>query len=385
MRKKRADTQDITGTDKMESKYVKGPQLEKLMSLMEDFSYSDKILFGHQNAGHIGVTIETHDGSDSDCKELCGSQPAFVGVDTLSFLGYEGKMPELIKIVKNLHRQGCIVTLSAHMPNFSLGGDSFYDYSPNSTAGDCGKRIMPGGDLNAKYLRFLDMIAEFANKCVDLEGEPIPMIFRPFHECNGDWFWWGEKYLSDEDYVALFRYTIDYLFGECKIDNFAVAYSPNGPITDKKEYLSRYPGDDIVDILGIDYYNDAPHKGDAFCRKLQTSMDLMFQIAQVHGKLTALTETGYRALDTEEGYFEGLAPSGNTDKTWFTDLLAALLSCEGGRRCVYMLVWSNFSDTQFWLPYRKENFEHELCQDFVEFVQNPHIVMAPVLGIDSVV
>ena len=63
----------------------------------------------------------------------------------------------------------------------------------------------------------------------------------------------GREISSDEDYVALFRYTIDYLFGECKIDNFAVAYSPNGPITDKKEYLSRYPGDDIVDILGIDY------------------------------------------------------------------------------------------------------------------------------------
>ena len=66
-------------------------------------------------------------------------------------------MNDLIKVVKNLRRQNVIVTLSSHMPNFSLGGDEFYDYSPNITDGDCGKRIMPGGDLNEKYLRFLDL------------------------------------------------------------------------------------------------------------------------------------------------------------------------------------------------------------------------------------
>ena len=55
------------------------------------------------------------------------------------------------------------------MPNFSLGGEEFYDYSPNITDGDCGRRIMPGGDLNDKYRKFLDMIAEFAAACIDVE------------------------------------------------------------------------------------------------------------------------------------------------------------------------------------------------------------------------
>ena len=86
------------------------------------------------------------------------------------------------------NREGCIITLSSHMPNFSLGGDGFFDYSPNFTEGNIGPRILPGGDLNEKYLRFLDKIAEFAADCVDVNGEPIPMLFRPFHEDNGDWF-----------------------------------------------------------------------------------------------------------------------------------------------------------------------------------------------------
>ena len=158
-------------------KYKRSEKLENLLGILWDFSDSEHILFGHQNAGHIGVSISVTDGTESDCKNLCGSHPAIVGIDTLSFTGYEGTMNELITVVKNMRRQGLIITLSSHMPKFSLGGDEFYDYSPNITEGDCGRRILPGGDLNGKYRRFLDMIADFADRCVDVEGEKIPMIF----------------------------------------------------------------------------------------------------------------------------------------------------------------------------------------------------------------
>ena len=363
----------------------RSPKLIELLELLKGYTGTDRILFGQQNAGHIGVTIANNDGTESDCRNLCGKHPAVIGVDTLSFLGYEGKMNDLIKIVKNLHKQGCIVTLSSHMPNFTLGGDEFYDFSPNNTDGDCAKRIMKGGDLNAKYLRFLDMIADFADKCVDLEGDPIPMIFRPFHEDNGDWFWWGRKYLSDVDYVELFRYTIDYLMYEKGVKNLAVAYSPNGPVESGEEYLDRYPGDDYVDIMGLDYYHDHPHSGDGYFKKLQTSLDIIAQCARLHDKVVALTETGYRALETPEGYYEGLAPSGNTNTTWFTDMLNAILSCEGGKMCAYMLIWANFSDTQFWLPYEKDGFRHELADNFTAFADDERVTMAPVFDFATVV
>ena len=365
-------------------KYDQSPELKKLLMMLEDFSYSEKLMFGQQNAGHIGVSIEEKDGTDSDCKRVCGKMPAIVGIDTLSFLGYEGKMEDLIKIVKNLHKAGCIITLSAHMPNFALGGDDFYDYSPNNAEGDPAHRIMPCGDLNGKYLRFLDMIVDFATRCVDVEGNKIPMIFRPFHEDNGDWFWWGRKYLDDMDYVRLFRYTVDYISGWKGIDSLAYCYSPNGFIS-SGEYMKRYPGDDVIDIMGLDLYHDSPKKNDAFYRKLADQLDDIFQLSQLHGKLTALTETGYRSLDTAGGHFEGLSPSGNTVKTWFTDMLKTINFCEGGQRLAYMLIWANFSDQQFWLPYIKGEFRHEMCDDFMDFILDPHIVMAPVLGIDSIV
>ena len=359
-------------------KYERSAKTESLLSILRDFSKSDRIMFGHQNAGHIGVSLSVNDGTESDCKNLTGSHPAIVGIDTLSFLGYEGKMSDLVMVVKTLRRQGVMITLSSHMPNFSLGGGEFYDYSPNITDGDCGRRIMPGGDLNEKYKRFLDMIAEFAQSCVDLEGEKIPMIFRPFHECNGDWFWWGKEYLTDEEYIALFRYTIDYLMGEKGVDNFVVAYSPNGAIANEKEYLLRYPGDEYVDVLGMDLYHDKPRKADGFYHRLSSSLDVILKIAQERGKITALTETGYRSLETENGYYEGLAPIDNTVKDWFTATLDAITSTEGGRRIAYMLIWANFSDTQFWVPFATEDFRHEMCDDFEKFASDHRIKMAPV-------
>ena len=169
------------------------PAVTKLIERLEDASYSDVILLGHQNAGHIGVSIENTDGTESDVKNLLGRHPAVVGIDTLAFRGYEGNMLDLVKTVKQLHKEGVIITLSSHMPNFSLGGEEFFDYSPNIPDGNVGERILEGGDLNPKYRRFLDEIAEFLAKCVDINGERIPMIFRPFHECNGSWFWWGKE------------------------------------------------------------------------------------------------------------------------------------------------------------------------------------------------
>ena len=367
----------------MSFKYGRSEKLENLLGILRDFSNSDRIMFGQQNCGHIGVSINAADGTESDCKNLTGSHPAIVGVDTLSFLGYEGKMNDLVTVVKNMHRQGLIVTLSSHMPNFTLGGDEFYDYSPNYTDGDCGRRILPGGDLNDKYKRFLDLIAEFASICIDVEGEKIPMIFRPFHECNGDWFWWGKSFMTDEEFKELFRYTIDYLMDDKGVDNLAVCYSPNGFIGSEEEYLARYPGDEYVDIMGLDLYNDKPHKGDGFFQKLSSSLNVVYDIALEKNKITALTEIGYRSLETENGYFEGLAPIDNTVPDWFTQLLNAVISTESGRRLAYMATWANFSDTQFWIPFATEDFRHEMCTDFIRFVEDSHIQMAPVFDFNA--
>lgn len=354
------------------------PAALKLLERLTDLSYSDKFGLGHQNAGHIGVSIKEHDGTESDIKNLCGKHPLIVGVDTLSFFGYEGKYNDLVTVIKNLHKEGVIITLSSHMPNFSLGGDAFFDYSPMITSGDVPSRIMPGGDLNAKYLRFLNQIADLCRDCIDVYGERIPMIFRPFHEDNGDWFWWSEKYLGDKEFINLFRYTVDYLRNDCGIRTLLFSYSPNGKIESMDEYMNRYPGDDYVDIMGLDYYCDKPASNTEFNEKFVESLEWVAKCAKRSGKIYALTETGVRVLDesADGRYYEGLAPQDNPSKTWFSDLLKLLKTNSATKGIAYVLFWANFSDQQFWVPYIKEDFKHEMVDDFMKFIEDDSIVMS---------
>lgn len=353
------------------------PAALELIERLRDISDSDKIAFGQQNAGHIGVSIENYDGTESDVKNLCGSHPLVVGIDTLSFYGYEGNYHDLVRVVQQLHKEGCIVTLSSHMPNFSLGGDEYFDFSSKFTDGDIGHRIMPGGDLNSKYIKFLNRIAEFAGDCIDVSGERIPMIFRPFHEDNGDWFWWGREFLPDKDFVDLFKYTVDYLRNDCGVRSFVYCYSPNGPIENIIDYMARYPGDEYVDIMGLDLYDDKISHKDKFHDKLKKSFKVIANCAHNHGKLCALTETGVRVLTASDGnYYEGLAPSGNTDLNWFTNLLELISSDESLKKMCYMLIWANFSDTQFWAPYVKGDFCHEMVEDFENFLTDERILLA---------
>lgn len=93
-------------------------------------------------------------------------------------------------------KQGAILTMSCHMPNFAEvaqrgkvnGKYDFGGYSPNNLQGNVMQRIMPSGDLHEVYNAYLDMVAEFDSR---LQAANIPLLFRPFHENNGSWFWWG--------------------------------------------------------------------------------------------------------------------------------------------------------------------------------------------------
>ena len=66
----------------MSFKYQRTENVGKLLETLTDFFVQDTILFGHQNAGHIGVSIGAQDGTESDVKNLTGSHPAVVGIDT---------------------------------------------------------------------------------------------------------------------------------------------------------------------------------------------------------------------------------------------------------------------------------------------------------------
>lgn len=340
-----------------------------------------QILFGQQHATDEGLSLTGSGGTESEVNNSVGDYPAVFGWDTLSLEGKEKpgvagnaeqSRANLINSVRTVHNLGGIVTLSAHMPNFVTGG------SFNDTSGSVVTHILPGGDKNAEFNAFLDNIALFANNAKDDNGQLIPIVFRPFHEQNGGWFWWGAKTTSKFQYVELYRYTIEYLRDKKGVHNFLYAYSPNGSFGgDESTYLTTYPGDDYVDILGMDQYDSKDTPGTAgFLNGLVTDLKMISKLADSKGKIATFSEFGYSA--------GGMKTTGNGDLHWFTDVLHAIKSDPDAKRMAYMMTWANFGlGNNLFVPYHNAPnglADHELLPDFIAYYNDAYTAFLREVG-----
>lgn len=347
------DTQDF---DKSPVKLVDRNATAETRSL---FAYltnisGNNLLFGHQNSTTRGVTITKNNGTQSDVKDSVGAFPAVYGWDTNSLEGYGEPytIESMREVMRLAYERNGIITLSSHMPNFVSGGN-FNDKTRVV------EHILPGGSHHQQYLAFLDNIAELASGLVDSEGTLIPVIFRPFHEHNGSWFWWGAQHAKNDEYMNIYRFTVEYLRDIKQVRNFLYAFSPNGFFNgDPEQYLYRYPGDEYVDVLGFDIYDSSYNQ--LFRDQLVQDSRMLSQLAEDKGKIAAITELGVS---------NGHSLSGNPNLNWWTDWLNDLKADEGAKRIAYALTWTNSAANSFWVPFRNHPLygNHEMLDDFISF------------------
>src|SRR3546814_367446 len=169
------------------------------------------------------------------------------------------------------YQRGGINTISWHATN-PVNGQSAWDTTQHSI-----KEILPNGLHHHTYNDYLDRLATFFKSLKTGNGTAIPIIFRPFHEHTGSWFWWGEAFCTPAEYKALWRYTVDYLRNENGLKNLLFAYS-SSTIQSEVHYLARYPGDEYVDIMGFDDY----FMGDeaAYKERMTNSMRILTKLAK---------------------------------------------------------------------------------------------------------
>lgn len=321
---------------------------------------ADKILFGHQETTAYGVGWKNDGfGNRSDVKDVCGDFPAVYGWDIGDIDGATNvdgvQFNEIKSLIKGAFKRGGINTISFHQDNPVTGNDA-WDATPAVS------QILPGGSSHSKYLQRLDLVARFMLDLKADDGSLIPVIFRPYHEHNGDWFWWGKGPCAEPNFIALWRFTVDYLKKEKNVHNLLYAISPDrSRIKDPanpSEYLYGYPGDAYVDIIGLDDYfdvgshwNPAPANEQipAFIKSLET----IVQLAEARNKIPVLTETGLDKI---------------TIANWWTQrLLIGLNANEITRKIAYTLVWRNASTEHFHAPYPGQSS----VPDFIRFYNDP--------------
>jgi mannan endo-1,4-beta-mannosidase len=307
------------------------------------------ILFGHQDDLAYGVNWKYEDGR-SDIKDVTGDYPAVYGWD---LGGLEQKSDKNIdgipfdkmrQYIKDGYSRGGIITLSWHFDN-PLTGKNAWDTTPKSLAS-----ALPGGESHEKFKSWLDEAAKYILTLKDKNGKLIPLLYRPYHELTGNWFWWCKNNASPEEFKILWKFSMEYLQKK-GIHNLIYVYN-TADFKTKEGFLEYYPGADYADVLSFDkyQYND-PSKDNSFVENCQSQFKIMDEVAKEQNKIMAFAETGYEAIPYS--------------KWWTNTLMRAI----GDYKISYVLVWRNhgWQETEkkmhYYAPYKGQVSE----KDFVDF------------------
>ena len=297
---------------------------------------------------------------DSDIKKTTGHDPALLGSDFMFITDKNNSGAAsnwfyqqeniITNDVKEAYSKGMINIFCWHLrePNRE---ESFYAADMTETEkATAFKSILPGGANHEWFKMKLDKVAAVFNALKDANNKPIPFIFRPFHEFDGSWFWWGSNYCTAEEYKTAYRFTVDYLKNTKNVHNVLYAFSPDNSYSNETNYLSRYPGDQYVDVLGMDNYGDLNNTGTAGAERANTKLKVLSDLANARIKIAALTETGYQ-----------VTASNPVIPNWFSDYLYTAMT-GNNVNIAFVMFWNNSNNGYFVPTQSAPN-----AADFIQF------------------
>lgn len=357
------------------------------------YSKDGKHLFGHESTIMMGVggkldwEIKNRKdiGNDifvqkSDVKEMTGQLPAIMGYDAFKLIlditdgpNRMGEVEASLAALKLYRDNGGLLALDWHMQPIFLPAykERAYrmDEFKNNPYIELMKKEQPfyhianGFEKRDKWWMAYETqrLKPMAERLKQISADGSGIIFRPFHEADGDWFWWGLKWLKGdqslngkEALMTVFIETARYLKHE--LPGLLIAFS-----TDKLDYVShenaksdkeialsyrdefktflpKNPADSaLIDIYGMDLYTskDNPAESLERCRLKLQGLSLL---AKQDGKIAAITEAGDRGMPSEE---DGRQPTID----WFNDYLFSWIA-DKNIHVAYAVIWQNWSNNR---------------------------------------
>ncbi len=315
------------------------------------YGHQDDLMYGHAWNANLEPGADL---TRSDVKDVCGHYPAILGLDmggielgaTKNLDGNDFALMRKAAVAH--HARGGIVSLSWHLRNPLTGGDA-WDVSSKQVVSS----VLPGGERHELFVLWMDRLADWILSLKAEDGSQVPVLFRPWHEHSGSWFWWGRDLCTAEEYNALWQMTFYHLVRERGIEGMAWAISPNYMTQDFGQWEARYPGDAYVDVVGLDCYASPDREG--YIRQMHAGLASLQRFCEVHGKILAVTETGLESLP---------------DPRWWTGTLSEAIR---DFPVSYVLTWRNASDrpTHFYAPFTGQ----ASAEDFAAWIRNDRITV----------
>ncbi len=311
----------------------------------------DGFIFGHHDDLWYGRYWYNEPGK-SDTKAVCGDYPGVFSVDFGAIMDdryQSGENAIRRRVIIEAYDRGEVITACCHLNNPFTGKDS-WDNSRNDVVRSI---LTEGNATRIEYLKWLDRCADFANNLRGSDGKLIPIVFRPYHEHTQEWSWWGKKCTTEEEFIRLWRFTIEYLRDTKGVHNFIYAISPQmdadygGAVRDRLTF--RWPGDEYVDFLGMDCYHYD------WKQAFKSNLIAMSALSVEKKKPCGVTETG---------------PEGFSWSDYWTN---HILACAKGRRVSFIVMWRNKyvgsdeRDRHFYSVYPG----HESEEDFKAMYKDP--------------
>lgn len=250
------------------------PEARELLSFLYQIR-GKKILSGHHNY------IKEPDQYTQRVTEITGKTPAVWGCD-FGYHGWEYR-PQLVREAIRQHQKGSIITLMWHSQRPFEGEPADFKSQVQGpfSAEQWTELVTPGTTMNRNWQAQVDTVAFYLKQ---LQQAHIPVLWRPYHEMNGIWFWWGDR-KGENGYKKLWVMLYDRLVNVHKLTNLIWVWNANAPrLLPNDEawaYADFYPGNQYVDVLAADvYHNDYK----------QSHHDQLLELGQ--GKAIALGEIG---------------------------------------------------------------------------------------------
>jgi len=199
----------------------------------------------------------TGDRSTREAARVWGKTPAVFGQD-FGFAAPGDKdattaRPAIIAEVKKQYAQGALITLCWHAVRPTDDEPvTFHDSVQGKlTDAQWNELITPGTPLNQRWCQQVDAVAGYLE---ELRDAHIPVLWRPYHEMNGDWFWWGGRH-GERGTIALYRQLFDRLVNYHHLNNLIWIWSVDRPSTPRRQFADFFPGREYFDIAALDVYH----------------------------------------------------------------------------------------------------------------------------------